>query len=112
MEDITPPSPVEVRPKTVAEQLIERIVAWVVLGGFGLGILGAVFGLFVLLFLDWEDLQIWLLHPVFYWFLVGTILGAVIGLLVGIIGGGIRYWLVGIPSDCGEHSPPASQNHS
>jgi hypothetical protein len=93
MEQIPPPPPVEVRPKTVAEQFIERIVAWVVFCGFLFGILGVAVGLVAILFLGWGVSGIWLFSPVFTWFLIGTILGAVIGFLIGVISGVIRYWL-------------------
>lgn len=110
MEEISPPSPVEVRPKTVAEQFAGRIVAWMVLGGFVFGILGVAFGLVAIVFLGWRVGGVWQFSPLLTWFLVGTILGAVIGLLIGVISGVIRYWLFDDSSDSEKHLPPASPN--
>jgi hypothetical protein len=108
MEEIPSPPPAEIRPKTVAGQFVERIVAWVVFGGFLLGIIGVAFGLVATLFLGWRVGHIWQLSPLFTWFLVGTILGAVIGLLIGVISGVIRYWLQSDTSGGEKHPPPVS----
>jgi hypothetical protein len=107
MEEIPSPSPVGVRPKTVAEQFVERTVAWTVSGGFVFGIVGVAFGLVALPFLGWEVSRIWVFSPLFTCFLVGTILGAVVGLLIGAIGGVIRHWVFGDSGRSEKRPPPA-----
>ncbi len=104
MEEIPSPPPVEVRPKSVVELFIERMVAWAVLGGFVFGIFGAVFGVVAILFLEWEIPGIGILSPIFTSFLVGTVLGAVLGSLVGVIGGVIRAVMSGNASGGGRVS--------
>jgi hypothetical protein len=84
MEEIPPPSPIETKPKNATQRFFERIVAWVIVGGFLFGILGAVAGMVLGFFGAGDNAPI---GTMVSYFLLGSIFGAVVGLVFGVIGG-------------------------
>ena len=84
MEEIPSPIPVEMRPTPIGEQVIDRIVAWMVFGGYGWGIYWPCLGVLDAFLVSVRSGTL-VFGPVLAGFLVGTVLGAHIGLLIGLV---------------------------
>jgi hypothetical protein len=103
MEEIPPPSPVATKPKTAAQRYVERTIAWIIVGGFLLGILGAVVGMA-------SGFAVGDKTPfgtMLTYFFLGSILGAGFGLVIGLISATLRHVAIRDPSS-GERETPGS----